>query len=123
MPLEPDSEDEEKMAEMDRIETFLAQAKTDTVLPNEVAGHQPNLANWRGLTEQDIEMNMVGKLDMSLYGTRDAAANWQDMVSKTMKQLGFRQGEYNPCTYYHEKRGLCTLVHGDDFVVVPSQTA
>ena len=49
-------EDKEKMEEMDRIETFLAQAKTDTVLPNEVAGHQPNLANWRGLTEQDIEL-------------------------------------------------------------------
>ena len=49
-------EDKEKVEEMNRIEAFLAQAKTDAVLPNEEAGQQPNVANWKGLTEQDIEL-------------------------------------------------------------------
>ena len=33
-----------------------------------------------------------------------------------MKQVGFRQGRYNPCTFYHAKRGLRTMVLGDDVV-------
>ncbi len=33
-----------------------------------------------------------------------------------MKAAGFRQGKYNPCTYWHKGRKLRTLVHGDDFV-------
>ena len=45
-------EDKEKMDEMNRIEAYLAEAKTDTVLPNEEA----NVAKWSGLTEQDIEL-------------------------------------------------------------------
>ena len=54
----------------------------------------------------------------SLYGTRDAAVNWQNEVKKQMKGWGFKQGEYNPCLYVHEKLGLKTMVHGDDFVTV-----
>ena len=57
-------------------------------------------------------------LKMSLYGTRDAAKNWQEEVAKTMKAWGFRQGKYNPCLYHHDKWDLRTLVHGDDFVTV-----
>ena len=50
-------EDKEKMDEMNKIEAFLAQAKTDAVLPNdEEVEQQPNVANWSGLTEQDIEL-------------------------------------------------------------------
>ena len=50
-------EDKEKMDEMNRIEAFLSEAKTDAVLPNdEEVEQQPNVANWSGLTEQDIEL-------------------------------------------------------------------
>ena len=52
----------------------------------------------------------------SLYGTRDASANWQEEVNKSMKKWGFIIGKYNPCTCFHEGRGLNCLVHGDDFV-------
>ena len=54
---------------------------------------------------------------MSLYGTRDAAANWQEEVRKTMCRMGFSQGIGNPCTYFHPGRRLKALVHEDDFVV------
>ena len=64
----------------------------------------------------DREQDMVGLLQQSLYGTRDAAANFQKEVRIFMKSVGFRPGRYNPCTYYHPTRKLTTLVHGDDFV-------
>ena len=52
----------------------------------------------------------------SLYGTRDASANWQAEVSKSMGQWGFKAGKYNPCTHSNTGRGMRCLVHGDDFV-------
>ncbi len=53
---------------------------------------------------------MVGKLRMSLYGTRDAAANFQDEVRGFMVSMGFRQGKYNPCTFFQEGRKVRTKV-------------
>ena len=58
----------------------------------------------------------VGFLRMSLYGTRDAAANFQREVRATMVKAGFTVSRYNPTTYYHRGRGLRSFVHGDDFV-------
>ena len=71
------------------------------------------------LPEEDIEEEeeeMVGLLRMSLYGTRDAAANFQGEIKKFMESIGFVQGRYNPCTFFHAGRELRTVVHGDDFV-------
>ena len=59
----------------------------------------------------------VGLLQLSLYGTRDAAANFQREVSKFMKSQGCTQSKYNPCTYQRKDRKIVVLVHGDDFVV------
>ena len=36
------------------------------------------------LTPEEMDQDLVAKLEMSLYGTRDAAANWQDLVATTM---------------------------------------
>ena len=63
------------------------------------------------LSEKEKEMDLVGKLEMSLYGTRDAAANFQEEIAKFMSQIGYKQGKYNPCTYWHEKRKLRKCVH------------
>ena len=67
-----------------------------------------------GETPEDI----VGKLLASLYGTRDASANWQDEVSKCMEEWGFVAGRSNPCMFHHIARQVLCLVHGDDFVSV-----
>ena len=67
---------------------------------------------------EDRGKDLVGLLNMSLYGTRDAAKNWQEEVARSMKQWGFIQGVYNPCLYYHPAWDILTLVHGDDFVSV-----
>ena len=60
----------------------------------------------------------MGKLLASLYGTRDASANWQEEVAKCMKEWGFVTGLYNPCMFHHPSRDILCLVHGDDFVSV-----
>ena len=57
--------------------------------------------------------DLVGYLEMSLYGTRDAAMNWPEEVAKQMKLWGFVRGVYNPCLYYNPLTGLQTMVHGD----------
>ena len=77
--------------------------------PAEAMGEGEDPAGW------------VGKLQMSLYGTRDAATNWQELVALEMEKAGFQQGVYNPCTYYHAERQLHTMVHGDDYCSVGSR--
>ena len=68
------------------------------------------------MIEDDKKKDMVGYLNQSLYGTRDAAANYQKEVTIFMMKCGFKPGKYNPFTFYHKQRELQTLVHGDDFV-------
>ena len=70
------------------------------------------------MTDRDRQMDMVGLLKRSLYGTRDAANHWQKEVAKEMKAWGFLQGRYNPCLYRHPAMGIQAMVHGDDFVCV-----
>ena len=60
--------------------------------------------------------DLVCLLKMSLYGTRDAAVNWQREVAKEMSKWGFERGKYNPCLFHHPEWGINTLVHGDDFI-------
>ena len=55
---------------------------------------------------------------MSLYGTRDAAMNWQKLVSTEMEKIGFKRGTYNPCTYHHPERKIDAVVHGYDYCSV-----
>ena len=64
----------------------------------------------------------MGLLKQSLYGTRDAAANFQAEIKKHMIKLGFQVGVYNPSTFYHVQRKIRTLVHGDDFISVASRS-
>ena len=56
------------------------------------------------LCDHERGQDLVGHLHQSLYGTRDAAANFQKEVTKVMMTAGFQRGKY--------------LVYGDDFVTV-----
>ena len=60
---------------------------------------------------------------MSLYGTRDAAMNWQRKVAKEMAGWDFRRERYNPCSYWSTKTGLTIVVHGNDFLSTGSLEA
>ena len=61
------------------------------------------------------EGDVVGKLELCLYGTRDAALNWQKTVQAHLESLGFVSSKAFPNIYHHVNRGICTLVHGDDY--------
>ena len=73
------------------------------------------------LPAEDIEKGdegMVGRLKMSMYGTRDAAANWSAEYGSTLLAAGYRQGKASPCIFHNESSNTTIMVHGDDFVGV-----
>ena len=47
------------------------------------------------------EEDMCGKLEYSMYGTRDAAQNWYEEYSGQFIKIGFRQGRASPCVFHH----------------------
>ena len=63
----------------------------------------------------------VGLLKKSLYGTRDAPANWEATILRVMTLLGFVQGRSNSCLYFHPGRQIQVEVHGDDFTGLGSK--
>ena len=57
-----------------------------------------------------------GRLRVSLHGTRDAAANWEDAYAKVLTEHGFARGTASPCSFCCKERGIRVVVHGDDFL-------
>ena len=105
-----DEEPNEKVIEIDDVSRAFFEAPA----VRQVCVEIPEEA----LTAEDREQDMVGHLMMSLYGTRDAATNWQEEIAKFMTGCGFVRGMYNPCLYLNKAMNLKSLVHGDDFVTV-----
>ena len=70
------------------------------------------------LPKEDLQAkhDEVGWLNVSLYGTRDAARSWQESLSEHMVSLGFRRGCGFPSVFWHPTRLVMVLVHGDDYV-------
>ena len=64
------------------------------------------------LPENEKGTGMVGILKMSIYGTRDAAANFQKEVWRLMTRLGFSQSKYN-VSLYHKRAGYGGVASGD----------
>ena len=50
---------------------------------------------------EDAEEGMCGRLDKAMYGTRDAAQNWEFEYCGTMESIGFNVGKASPCVFYH----------------------
>ena len=67
---------------------------------------------------EDGDENRVAQLDLSLYGARDAAQNWTEEYTKTLRDIGFTVGVASPCNFVHPDKELYVSVHGDDFTVV-----
>ena len=51
-----------------------------------------------------------------MYGTRAAANSWAKEYTGKLQQWGFTRGRSTPCVFFHRKRELLAMVHGDDFV-------
>eukprot|EP00973_Karenia_brevis_P052167 7248858-Karenia_brevis.AAC.1 len=56
-----------------------------------------------------------GELQVSMYGTRQAAQNWQHCVTQLMESNGFTPARSSPCMFWHKSKDIACMVHGDDF--------
>ena len=61
---------------------------------------------------------MCGKLNKALYGTHEAAQNWEHEYIDFLESIGFVRGKSTPCIFRHEERLSFVVVHGDDFTVL-----
>ena len=61
-----------------------------------------------------VRPDLFGRLRLCLYGTRDAALDWQSTLSEHLIEIGFIQGIGHPSVFRHPTRDVWTLVHGDD---------
>ena len=88
-----------------------------------ISGQMPGDASWWSYQfETGVDtQKFVGLLKKSLYGTRDAPANWEATILRVMTLLGFVQGRSNSCLYFHPVRGIRVEVHGDDFTGLGAQ--
>ena len=74
------------------------------------------------LPPEDHTDGYCGRLNMSMYGTRDAASNWEAKYTSVMLQGDFIPGVWNPCIFKHKARSLQCYGHGDDFIAVGSDS-
>ena len=63
------------------------------------------------------DAGMVAKLNLSLYGTRDAAQNWAATLTQFLNERGFITGRASPCNFHHPEKNMVLTVHGDDFTL------
>ena len=57
-------------------------------------------------------------MDLGVYGARDAAQNWTEEYTKTLRDMGFIVGIASPCNFVCQDKELYVSVHGDDFTIV-----
>ena len=58
-----------------------------------------------------------GLLKKSMYGTRDAASNWERDWQGHLEHWDYELERRSSNLFHHKKRKICGLIHGDDFVV------
>ena len=64
-----------------------------------------------------------GKLNYSMYGTREAAQIGASEYADILVSVDSTQGRAFPWVFHHEQRGIRSFVHGDDYVsaAMPNQ--
>ena len=75
------------------------------------------------LPEEDYVKGVCGKLIKAMYGTRDAAQNWDWEYVEFMEGIGFRRRNSPPCTFWHDAKGIRAVIHGDDFILLSNEVA
>jgi hypothetical protein len=72
------------------------------------------------LPQEDREEGKCGKLNKAMYGTRDAALNWEEAYCDFMEKNGFTRGKCNPCLFHKANQEIMAVIHGDDFTLTGS---
>ena len=68
--------------------------------------------------EANCAHDECGKLVHWLYGCRKAGQAWEDHYAEVLAQAGFERGTASPVTFWHARRMMWCVVHGDDFSFV-----
>eukprot|EP00971_Amphidinium_carterae_P223273 4430197-Amphidinium_carterae.4 len=73
---------------------------------------------YRQLPDEDDTPRILGRLRKTMYGTRNAAASWEDYHKEAFERSGQRQGKFSPRPY----AGTNTKgwIHGDDILILGS---
>ena len=112
---------------LESLRMILSRAATDDGVPRELMVNDVARAYFHAKCTRDIYVelpeedeqfgigDMVGKLNLCLYGTRDAALNWQETLSTHLVDNGFTRGIGFPSVFHNKSKDLWTLVHGDDY--------
>eukprot|EP00969_Alexandrium_andersonii_P335002 14805068-Alexandrium_andersonii.AAC.1 len=58
-----------------------------------------------------------------MYGTRDAAQNWEECYRGVRRDMGFTQGRAPTCVFFHKAWKVWVVIHGDDFTALGSDEA
>ena len=68
---------------------------------------------------------ICGLLRYSLYGTCDAAQNWEEELASTLSGLGLTRGSACPCVWRGRIKGedIVATVHGDDTTIGGQRSA
>ena len=74
-------------------------------------------------TAEDDEQDNVAQLQLSMYGTREAAVAWQSKVKEVVHRLGFETCIANPCIFKHHAMNIEPMVHGDDLISIGDRNA
>ena len=71
------------------------------------------------------EKHMCGLLRYSLYGTRDAAQNWEEELATTLCSLKLTRGRACSCVWRGHIKGehIVATVHGDDITIGGERSA
>ena len=70
------------------------------------------LSNCRPPDYQPGDEHMCGLLRYSLYGTRDAAQNWEEELASTLSGLGLTRGSAYPCVWRGRIKGEDITIGG-----------
>jgi len=68
--------------------------------------------------DQHATRTRAWKLWKSLYGTKQAAHNWDRVIDNVLQRLGFAQCPDDPGLYFRQVDGLVITIHVDDLLCV-----
>ena len=77
-----------------------------------------------GFVEQSNGKKLVYRLKKSLYGLKQSASNWRDVLSNFFLEHGCKQSQYDPCIFMkHAATGkLIYVVWVDDIIVIANSS-
>merc|ERR1719223_1526605 len=65
-----------------------------------------------GYTSKSTGVKTCLKLKKNLYGLRQAAYNWNELLTAGLKKTGFIQSDHDPCLFM--KDGIICVIYVDD---------